>query len=198
MPEKLKNKRSKTQIVALTGHTRGLGQSLREAFLLKGHKVLGFSKTNGFDIASSSVRKSIIKKSSTADIFINNAYHPKSQFDLLAELFKEWKDKNKIIINIGSRGTNRTRPYLDLYGANKSALDNLCLNLSQIKNRKCKVINFKPGQIDTDFDTEWNLKKEALSKPMSVKLVAEFICYIMSFSRKNLEVNEITFGNMRE
>ena len=89
--------------VAITGHSKGIGKALADIFETNGHTVLGFSRSNGFDISESANRISILNKSQDADIFINNAYHPTGQLDLLKEIIEQWRYSNKIIINIGSK-----------------------------------------------------------------------------------------------
>jgi hypothetical protein len=85
---------------AITGHTQGIGKSLFERL---SPNCIGFSKSTGFDITNENCRRDIIKNSYDCDIFINNATAGMSQTLLLIELFNEWKDTNKIIINVGSR-----------------------------------------------------------------------------------------------
>ena len=56
--------------VAITGHSKGIGKALADIFETNGHTVLGFSRSNGFDISESANRISILNKSQDADIFI--------------------------------------------------------------------------------------------------------------------------------
>jgi hypothetical protein len=85
---------------ALTGHTQGIGKSL---FSRLSPNCIGFSKSTGYDITVKECRKQIIKQSSDCDVFINNATDGIGQTLLLIDLFNEWKDTDKIIINVGSR-----------------------------------------------------------------------------------------------
>lgn len=85
---------------AITGHTRGIG---KRAFERLGPKVIGYSKSTGYDITSLQDRKKIIEQSSDCDIFINNAADGFGQILLFLELFEHWKDTNRTIINVGSR-----------------------------------------------------------------------------------------------
>ena len=87
--------------IALTGHSKGLGQALFE-FLSQKHEVTGFSRSNGYDIKSPFDRKKIIKESKDCDIFINLVHNYYHQTDLLLELHKSWKGLQKYIINIGT------------------------------------------------------------------------------------------------
>jgi 5,10-methylene-tetrahydrofolate dehydrogenase/methenyl tetrahydrofolate cyclohydrolase len=87
--------------IAITGHSKGLGEALFE-FLSQKHKIIGFCRSNGYDIKSPSDRKKIIKESKDCDIFINLVHNYYHQTDLLFELHKSWKGLQKYIINIGT------------------------------------------------------------------------------------------------
>ena len=87
--------------IALTGHSKGLGKALFE-FLSQKHEIIGFSRSNGYDIKSPFDRKKIIKESKDCDIFINLVHNYYHQTDLLLELHKSWKGLQKYIINIGT------------------------------------------------------------------------------------------------
>ena len=87
--------------IAITGHSKGLGKALFE-FLSQKHKIIGFSRSNGYDIKSPGDRKKIIKESKDCDIFINLVHNYYHQTDLLLELHKSWKGLQKYIINIGT------------------------------------------------------------------------------------------------
>ena len=87
--------------IAITGHSKGLGKALFE-FLSQKHKIIGFSRSNGYDIKSPGDRKKIIKESKDCDVFINLVHNYYHQTDLLFELHKSWKGLQKYIINIGT------------------------------------------------------------------------------------------------
>ena len=87
--------------IAITGHSKGLGEALFE-FLSQKHKIIGFCRSNGYDIKSPSDRKKIIKESKDCDIFINLVHNYYHQTDLLLELHQSWKGLQKYIINIGT------------------------------------------------------------------------------------------------
>ncbi len=87
--------------IAITGYSKGLGKALFE-FLSQKHKIIGFSRSNGYDIKSPGDRKKIIKESKDCDVFINLVHNYYHQTDLLLELHKSWKGLQKYIINIGT------------------------------------------------------------------------------------------------
>lgn len=86
---------------AITGHTSGIGKKIFEKL---SPNILGFSRTNGYDIENDKDRKKIISEAIDCDIFINNAHSGFGQTYLFLEFVSHWRDnKNKTIINVGSR-----------------------------------------------------------------------------------------------
>lgn len=122
---------------AITGHSQGIGKCLFEKM---SPNVIGFSRSNGYDINSKEDRRRIIEQSKDCDIFINNAESNFAQTYLLIELFKEWKDTNKTIINVGSRISEIVLPKdrLELleYQSQKLILKNMT---SQLQGFNCQV-----------------------------------------------------------
>jgi nucleoside-diphosphate-sugar epimerase len=140
--------------VAITGHSKGIGKALADIFCNNGHTVLGFSRSNGFDISESSNRASIIKDSQDVDIFINNAYHPTGQLELLKEIIEQWKHSNKIIINIGSKctmyPTENPNPLIEQYQIeykNAKQQQEDVIN-ALLPHRHPKLLNIVPGLVD--------------------------------------------------
>jgi len=137
--------------IAITGHTRGFGEYLYETLSLE-HEVIGFSKSTGYDITNKSSRNKIIELSSECQIFINCAQQGFYQTELLYELFHEWKDEKKLIINIGSNSrdfTNRDVPYK--YSVEKYALNSASKQLGRIS--KCKVTTVDFGYLVRESGT---------------------------------------------
>lgn len=89
--------------IVLTGHTKGIGSSLKSVFEQHNHEVLGFSKSTGHDISNTDERAIIIDALKSADVFINNAYHPIGQIEILKNALDVWEGQNKFIINISSK-----------------------------------------------------------------------------------------------
>jgi NAD(P)-dependent dehydrogenase (short-subunit alcohol dehydrogenase family) len=138
--------------VAITGHTSGLGQAL----FSKCMSPIGFSRSNGFNISTSADRLKIINAVRDTKIFINNAHCNYNQTDMLYELFDVWKDKDKLIINIGSETTAGIKTYAHQYAAQKAALDKASEQLSHL-NTHCKVLNIRFGWIGTQHVVSNNL-----------------------------------------
>lgn len=85
---------------AITGHTQGIG---KRAFERLSPNIIGFSKSTGYDITTNVGRADIIAAAADCDVFINNATDQFGQVELFLDLFRAWKDTDKIIINVGSR-----------------------------------------------------------------------------------------------
>lgn len=85
---------------AITGHTHGIG---KRAFERLSPNIIGFSKSTGYDITTNVGRADIIAAAADCDVFINNATDQFGQVELFLDLFRAWKDTDKIIINVGSR-----------------------------------------------------------------------------------------------
>jgi short-subunit dehydrogenase len=86
--------------IAITGHTSGIGKC---AYTRLTPNIIGFSRSNGYNINNPLDRQRIINESNNCDIFINNAAAGFGQTELFIELFKEWQTQDKLIINVGSR-----------------------------------------------------------------------------------------------
>lgn len=85
-------------MISITGHTRGIGKYFFDIL----DDTVGFTKSTGYDISVLEDRQRIFDESSDADIFINNAWDPVGQLELLKLFYSNWLHKDKIIINIGS------------------------------------------------------------------------------------------------
>jgi hypothetical protein len=163
--------------VAVTGHTNGLGLAIFNYFK-NNHEVHGFSRSNGFDIRDPLKRKKIIEISKDFDLFFNNAYNnfDNSQLLLLEEMFNIWKDTEKVIVNISTRYTTDLNPYC----YTKKQQDIFCENNLY---KKPKIINVKPGLIDTS----------RVNKQQGAKLSTDQVLNIIDFSLNN-NLHSVTFG----
>ena len=85
--------------IAITGHTGGLGQALFE-ILSTQHEVVGFSRSNGYDISKNLAE--IVDEIQDYDVLINNAYHVTGQLGLLRKIYEVWEGQYKLIITLGS------------------------------------------------------------------------------------------------
>ena len=87
-------------IIGLTGHTNGFGPYIKKHFESNGHTVIGFSRSNGYDIKSTkSVDKMLDHK---FDVMINNAVDMNGQSKVLSRCC----NRQQQVISIGSRITD--------------------------------------------------------------------------------------------
>jgi short-subunit dehydrogenase involved in D-alanine esterification of teichoic acids len=166
--------------VAITGHTSGIGLGLYEHFKIDNH-VIGLSRSTGHDITNHEHRLKIIESVKDCDIIVNNAYHDYDDSQL--EMLKMMVDstENAILINISSRYTIDSNKYCQT----KLNLDRYCESL--IFNRRVKLINIKPGLIDTP-------RVKNINNP---KMEVEDVVNIVKFALANIDkytIHSICFG----
>jgi len=146
--------------VIITGHTRGIGKCLYEKFKSKGYEVIGFSRSNGYDIEDEVSRKIILKEAETSDIFVNNAYSSTAQLVLLNDIIAIWSGSSKYIINMNSK--------LSLFPLEKeSDLDDYIKqkqSQNEIINDRIflgspRILNVIVGLVDTDMSKSFSGKK---------------------------------------
>lgn len=132
--------------IAITGHSRGLGKEIYDRLLVS-HDILGFSRSNGFDINKPI---DILKYTDDRDVFINNAYDGIAQSNLFIKLFDLWFDKNKTIININSSSIHQSGAWNPLYTSNKKHLHNVTQSvIDKFPNKKVRIINLNIGTLDS-------------------------------------------------
>jgi len=166
--------------VAITGHTSGIGQGLSELF-----EHIGFSRSNGYDLRFREHRVRMLKEISDCDVFINNADLGWEQTSLLFEVWEQWKDKEKIIVNIGSNAADYRPNFSRPYNVQKTALQDACLQLQQAY-RPCKVILIKPGYVDTPRVQHINAIK------MDPRELAHYIKELVDMKHKSFWIPVVT------
>lgn len=146
-------------IVALTGHTSGIGAALYQHLLRSGHQVMGFSRTElepsgfrrqtGYDIDTSNGRSKIVNDSIIADVFINNASGYGGQSQLLLQMWDSWVGSAvpRLIINIGSRAAVKPSTIPTGYDMNKRLLRDLSLDLAG-KDSNIRVAHLMFGYVN--------------------------------------------------
>lgn len=111
-------------LIALTGHTRGLGAIIHEALTANHHQVLGFSLSNGYDLRDFSQVGRMIQQTKDCEWFINCAKpdyaQSQIQYRLMAAAFPGH------ILNVGSPVVHNDLGWQDLglleYVTQKAAL----------------------------------------------------------------------------
>jgi NAD(P)-dependent dehydrogenase (short-subunit alcohol dehydrogenase family) len=134
--------------IAITGHTKGIGKAVADAF--NDYEIVGFSRTNGYDISKESDRIKILKEAKDCDIFFNNAYHPTGQADLLNQFIKEWSGTSKTIINMSSKSVYHPKGMgHEEYVAAKKQLNDIVD--STMMSTHPNILNILVGLVRTDM-----------------------------------------------
>ncbi len=135
--------------IAVTGHTKGIGRAIADLYFTD--QIMGFSRSNGYDISIPKNITRIIEESTSCDVFINNAYYDFAQCDLLEGMFNQWKaDPSKTIVNIISRaryGLSNAK----FYSQTKMELYSKAKTMMFLPKRSCRIININPGYVKTDM-----------------------------------------------
>lgn len=155
--------------VGITGHTRGIGLALANQYQQQGYEVIGFSRSNGYDISDHTHRQRIVKDSQNCDLFINNAYAWESgrfsQVDMLFDIWQAWRGQRRRIINIGSSIVMRwdktsVSPW---YRAAKLCLEQSCESLWHMESWP-SVSVISPCLTDTDHTIQITSKNKVQAK----------------------------------
>ena len=155
--------------VAITGHTKGIGKAIAELYYTD--EVVGFSRSNGYDISDISSIDSIVNASLNCDVFVNNAYYGTAQVDIFEKLLAHWNnDPTKTIVNINSR-TIYNGPNQRQYTTDKKLLKSSAVNAIRDIDRKCRVININPGYIKTDMTSTVHDKFNMMSPEQLAQMI---------------------------
>jgi hypothetical protein len=195
-------------IIGVTGHTRGIGKSLSDKFQKNNHDIIGFSQSIGFNIGDQESRKKILGQANNFDMFINNAYHPTGQIEILKEILDLWKDTNKIIINISSQIVHKPVPGYDQTQPLECGNCNFqfCVHCAGVSYKRSKTelndfVNNYTGSVrilnvivditDTDFyliPKNWD--RSDFTDPSDLaNLIFDVIKYSKKFFIKELNIN---------
>lgn len=130
--------------IGITGHSDFLGKGLFD-FLSKNHEVIGFSRSNGYDLKN---YEKILDNVKDMDVYINNTYHPIYQQKIFEELFEKWKDKDKTIFNILTSAIFNNGSIED-YRENKTRLQQSSLEkINSNLDKKVRVVNLYPNTLE--------------------------------------------------
>ena len=88
--------------IAITGHKRGIGKAFAESLAVRGHDIVGISRSDGENIRRVAHTASLIEP---CDLFINNAISQYAQTELLFEVWHRWHEDKEAhhIWNISTR-----------------------------------------------------------------------------------------------
>jgi NADP-dependent 3-hydroxy acid dehydrogenase YdfG len=175
--------------VAITGHTGGIGLAIADAFRARGHEIVGLSRSTGFDLSGD--RDRIVEAASRCDLFVNNRhqYNDDTQLQLLFAVAEAWKAQDKTIINLGSRaGECYIQGRSDPYSVYKHALDSACQQFFERPDQRPRVVNIRPGWVDTD-----SVKGTQVSK-LSPRDVANVVMWVVD-QPSHIYVSSVTLAH---
>jgi NAD(P)-dependent dehydrogenase (short-subunit alcohol dehydrogenase family) len=172
--------------IVITGHTRGLGKNLFEAYEKAGHDVVGYSLSRGCDLTDHSKQRHVAKATQDADVFINNAPGLFQHMLFIRSLEGMYNKEGTVIVNVSSL-TSRYGVGASLdYSAQKAALD-IVTTTHQLKGvRWPAALLFRAGYIDTDRSAAKQEKK--VSVEHCTKLIIDAVAAAHS---DDYRINEI-------
>lgn len=187
--------------VAITGHTKGIGQQLWNRLEDRGIELKGFSKSTGYNLQRVSTCKKVVQEvvEWNADVFINNAYVPDNQVRLLYLLYEHWENKPRLIVNLSATSSDSITNFSQMgynenwtpYVSDKARLDFASLQLANMyKKGKCRVSLVKPGFVDTDSTAMF--KEFAEEYMMTADSVAEQLEWLVDLGRE-VQVRNLSF-----
>lgn len=88
--------------IAITGHKKGIGQEFAKQLEMRGHDIVGISRSDGENIRRVAHTASLIEP---CELFINNAISMYAQTELLFEVWHRWQHSDHLhhIWNISTR-----------------------------------------------------------------------------------------------
>ena len=179
--------------IAITGHTQGLGAEFKKAYEELGYEVSGFSRSNGYDLRDWSRMQKMLDQITEHDMFINVAKPDFVQTTILYELWKRWKNQQRIIVNISSGITYApicpkdlfNDPNMDAYRTAKVSLNEASAQLS-FRSFWPKIVLVNPV----------HLYGNPISSEEQTKLtnwVKTFLLVTSEINNQGFNLKEITF-----
>jgi len=172
--------------VFITGHTSGLGKAIYDLCQSYDYHTVGLSRSTGFDLTKN--LENFIQNNYW-NVFVNNAYSGWAQTDLLYKLFEKNKDRNCIIVNIGSVSADGNYDSVNHYAVHKAALDKACMQL-QLIDSECKVVQIKLGRMDTPLVAHKHARK------MNTEDIAKIIVNHVMLAPEDILIKNYTIDVM--
>jgi len=135
--------------IAVIGHTRGIGKATYDLYRKKKYKVVGMSKSNGFDIIHD--QDKILEQIQDCSLVVLNAHADRGQLTLLKKIYGRHSfDKMKVAVITSTSGIEEEPDYNQFKIWDKFEYVQYC----EIKKELIGYIS--------------ELQDELLSKPLSV------------------------------
>jgi NAD(P)-dependent dehydrogenase (short-subunit alcohol dehydrogenase family) len=147
----------KTNSIAIIGHTRGIGRAIAELYKDKGYRVIGMSRSNGYDMTVD--QEKIVDAVQKCDLVVINAHAGRSQLNLLKKIYTTYQDsRKKIVVITSTSGTPEGKDedlsdkHYQQYCADKKELIGYIKELQQdLLPRPMSVYDVCPDVVDTDM-----------------------------------------------
>ena len=191
--------------IAITGHKHGIGKAFAEQLALKGHEIVGLSRSNGENIRRVEHTANLIDP---CDLFINNAQTMFAQTELLYAVWKRWHTlaNRKWIWNISTQmihhpinDTIEGQEDLDMsiYRVQKLTLEEATKQL-QFKSGWPKISIIRPGAVETKklnstIDKSCAVVQEKSDVNVWVKSVIDTFT-----QHTNIHIKEISIGHITQ
>jgi NAD(P)-dependent dehydrogenase (short-subunit alcohol dehydrogenase family) len=147
----------KTNSIAIIGHTRGIGRAIAELYKGKGYRVIGMSRSNGYDMTVD--QEKIVDTVRDCELIVINAHAGRSQLNLLKSVYGRYHDhRKKVVVITSTSGTleGRDEDFDDAdyqqYCDDKRELIGYIKKLQQdLLPRPMSVYDVCPDVVDTDM-----------------------------------------------
>jgi len=175
--------------VAVTGHTSGIGLAIADAFRARGDEVVGLSRSTGYHLPKD--RERVVEAAAQCDVFVNNRHQrdDDTQLQLLFSVAQRWKGQDKTIVTLGSCAGLSSRPAQpDPNSVFKNALDAACQQLFNRQDQRPRVVNIRPGCVDTESAKDMPLPK------LSPRDIANVVMWVINQPR-HVYVSSVTLAH---
>ena len=192
-------------IVRITGHTKGIGKCLHDDLIAEGHDVVGYSRSNGFDISNPKFRQFIVEESKQADVFINCAWPDgdlpmtkPEQFDgqteMLKAMIQTWEgNKDKKILNLSSKSCyneSDTNDFMEMYGNAKKEQNKIVENRINVYGPH--ILNVILGCTDTQI-SEYMQGNKIDPNELSKWIIKMLLCETMYFQSVTIDATQLNY-----
>jgi NAD(P)-dependent dehydrogenase (short-subunit alcohol dehydrogenase family) len=169
--------------IAITGHSSGIGKAIHDGFVKQGHEIIGYDLLTKHNVSTEHNVRMLAQDAVDCDMIVINAYRGFSQTTLLYEMFALWKNQSKTIVVIGSRVDNSFGQYPHEYAVHKATLDLAIKQLRDTPASGPKIINLKPGWVDTPL-----VKHVPVAPKMDPSDVFEILDWCLAHKNSILEI----------
>ena len=155
MSQEKKNK------IAIIGHTKGIGKAISVLYSTKNYKVVGLSRSNGYDIAKD--QEKIMEQIKDCNLVVINAHAGRGQLTLLKRIYgRHTFDDMKVAVITSTSGTDEGEDFNEFQVWNKFEYVQYCETkkeliayISELQeelfSKPLSVYDICPDVVDTDM-----------------------------------------------